>query len=259
VVLRACNRHACAYQDAGAVAGRNAEAAGFSNAARRRWQSFHPNKRTVHDEILRLGFVGRITPEKGVRLFLEIERALEASGYREFQILFVGDGSEVTWLRQNLKHGEFLGVLSGEDLARAYANMDWFVFPSKTDTFGNVIQESAASQVAAVVTNEGGPQDLVVDGVTGHVAQCNDDFIRKVVELCGDRGKLQKIGAAAREKVYETSWDNAFEMCYKAYRHCLPENSKLMGHLSTARDYFRAETASLAENVVHGPAFMSRR
>jgi phosphatidylinositol alpha 1,6-mannosyltransferase len=197
---------------------------------------FHPNKRTAHDGLLRLGFVGRITPEKGVRLFLEIERALEASGYREFQILFVGDGSEVTWLKQNLKHREFLGVLRGEDLARAYANMDLFVFPSKTDTFGNVIQESAASAVAAVVANEGGPKDLVVNGVTGYVAESNDDFVRKVVELCGDHGKLQKMGAAAREKVYGTSWDNAFEMTYKAYRHCLPESSKLMGKSSNSSD-----------------------
>jgi phosphatidylinositol alpha 1,6-mannosyltransferase len=106
---------------------------------------FHPRKRSVRDGILRLGFVGRITPEKGVRLFRDIERALETAGLSEFRILFVGDGSEVAWLKQNLRHGEFLGVLRGEDLARAYANMDLFAFPSRTDTFGNVIQESAAS------------------------------------------------------------------------------------------------------------------
>jgi phosphatidylinositol alpha 1,6-mannosyltransferase len=186
---------------------------------------FHPNKRTVHDEVLRLGFVGRITPEKGVRLFQGIERALEGAGYREFRILFVGDGSEVGWLKENLKHGEFLGVQRGEDLARAYANMDLFVFPSKTDTFGNVIQEAAASQVASAVTNEGGPQYLVAHGVTGFVAESDDDLIHKVLGLCGDRMKLNAMGAAAREKVHGTSWDNAFEMTYLAYRHCLPEIS----------------------------------
>lgn len=185
---------------------------------------FSPQKRTVQDDTMRLGFVGRITPEKGVRLFQNIERALEAAGHREFRILFVGDGSEVAWLKQNLKHGEFLGVLRGEDLAHAYANMDLFVFPSKTDTFGNVIQESAASQVGAVVTNEGGPQHLVAPGVTGLVAETNADFVNKVVALCGDTEKRRAMGKAAREKVYGTSWDAAFEMTYLAYRHCLPKS-----------------------------------
>ena len=184
---------------------------------------FHPEKRTVQDGVLRLGFVGRITPEKGVRLFQKIELALKSAGHRDFQILMVGDGSEVGWLKQNLKHAEFLGVLRGEDLARAYANMDLFVFPSKTDTFGNVIQESAASQVASVVTNEGGPKHLVVAGVTGLVAESDEEFVRRVVELCWDRERLSKMGIAARERVYGTSWDAAFEMTYEAYRYCLPE------------------------------------
>jgi len=190
---------------------------------------FNPQKKTVRDDILRLGFVGRITPEKGVRLFQLIERALEDAGRTEFRILFVGDGSEVAWLKQNLKHGEFLGILRGEELAGAYANMDLFVFPSKTDTFGNVIQESAASQVAAIVTNEGGPQHLVAPGITGIVAQSDEDFVRQTVSLCADRERLRKMGVAAREKVYGTSWDAAFEMTYQAYRYCLPENPEGRG------------------------------
>lgn len=188
-------------------------------------EQFHHCKRTVQDAVLRLGFVGRITPEKGVRLFQKIEQALEAAGQKDFRILMVGDGSEVSWLKQYLKHGEFLGVQRGEDLARAYANMDLFVFPSKTDTFGNVIQESAASQVPALVTNEGGPQHLVVNGVTGLIAQSDDDFVQKAVELSGDRARLREMGKAAREKVYGTSWDDAFDMTYLAYRHCLQGNS----------------------------------
>jgi len=98
-----------------------------------------------------------------------------------------------------------------------------FVFPSKTDTFGNVIQESAASQVPALVTNEGGPQHLVVPGITGAIAESDEAFVEKVAMLCSDREKLRALGVAAREKVYGTSWDAAFEMTYLAYRHCLPE------------------------------------
>jgi glycosyltransferase involved in cell wall biosynthesis len=126
------------------------------------------------------------------------------------------------WLKKRLKHGEFPGVLRGEDLARAYANMDLFVFPSRTDTFGNVVQEAAASGVPSVVTNEGGPKHLVVAGRTGLVARTNAEFVAKVAELALDRNRLREMGEAARERVSGVSWDGAFEKTYLAYRACLP-------------------------------------
>ena len=183
-------------------------------------EQFHPKRRTVNDGRLRLGFVGRVSPEKGVRLLREIERALESNGIGDFEIMVVGDGSEVAWLKRRLKHGVFTGVLRGEELARAYANMDVFVFPSRTDTFGNVVQESAASQVPAVVTNEGGPKHLVVPGVTGYVAGSNAEFIERVGELARDRALRQRMGRASRERVAGISWDAAFDLTYAAYRHC---------------------------------------
>ncbi len=190
---------------------------------------FNPAKRDVHDGLPRLGFVGRITPEKGVRLFARIEKQLEANGIHDFQIVMVGAGSEVGWLKHNLRHCDFAGVLRGEDLARTYANMDLFVFPSKTDTFGNVIQEAAASGVASVVTNEGGPKHLVEHGVTGYVAGNDDEFVARVVELCGNRELLRRMGEAARKRVLHVSWDTAFEMTYEAYRYCLPSAGETGG------------------------------
>jgi len=183
-------------------------------------EQFHPRRRTVKDETLRLGFVGRITPEKGVRLLLQIEKALEAKGLRDFEIVVVGDGSEVNWLQKRLKHGRLTGVLRGDDLAQEYANMDVFVFPSRTDTFGNVVQEAAASQVPSVVTNEGGPQHLVVPGITGYVAGTNDEFVARVLELASDVELRKRMGTAARERVSGVSWDAAFDLTYAAYRHC---------------------------------------
>jgi glycosyltransferase involved in cell wall biosynthesis len=185
-------------------------------------EQFNRKRRTVHDETLRLGFVGRVTPEKGVRLLRDIETELVNRGLDNFRILIVGDGSEVMWLKKRLKHGEFPGVLRGEDLARAYANMDLFVFPSRTDTFGNVVQEAAASGVPSVVTNEGGPKHLVVAGRTGLVARTNAEFVAKVAELALDRNRLREMGEAARERVSGVSWDGAFEKTYLAYRACLP-------------------------------------
>jgi phosphatidylinositol alpha 1,6-mannosyltransferase len=188
-------------------------------------EQFNPQHRTVNDGILRLGFVGRVTPEKGVRMLRKIEQALEESGLKEFRIIVVGAGSEVGWLKRRLKHGEFTGVLRGEALARAYANMDLFVFPSKTDTFGNVVQEAASSGVPAVVTNEGGPRFLVVPGETGYIAEQDSDFVAKVVQLAHDRDLIKQLGAAARQRMAGISWDAAFDKTYAAYRHCLPEQS----------------------------------
>jgi phosphatidylinositol alpha 1,6-mannosyltransferase len=186
-------------------------------------EQFNSRHRTVRDGTLRLGFVGRVTPEKGVRLLQKIEKALIESGLKDFQILVVGAGSEVAWLKRRLKHGEFTGVLRGEDLARAYANMDLFVFPSRTDTFGNVVQEAAASGVPAVVTNEGGPRHLVVHGVTGYIAEHDWEFLARVVELAHDQQALKRLGRAAREKMAGISWGAAFEKTYAAYEHCLPK------------------------------------
>jgi phosphatidylinositol alpha 1,6-mannosyltransferase len=186
-------------------------------------EQFNPKHRTVNDGTLRFGFVGRVTPEKGVRLLRKIEQALLESGLKDFRILVVGAGSEVAWLKRRLKHGEFTGVLRGEELARAYANMDLFVFPSRTDTFGNVVQEAAASAVPAVVTNEGGPRHLVAHGETGYIMEQDCDFVTRVVDLAHDREALKRLGKAAREKMAGISWDAAFEKTYAAYHYCLPK------------------------------------
>jgi phosphatidylinositol alpha 1,6-mannosyltransferase len=184
-------------------------------------EQFNPARRTQHDGMLRIGFVGRVTPEKGVRLLAKIEQALETAGIRNFELIVVGAGSEISWLKRHLRHGLFTGVLRGDDLARAYANMDLFVFPSRTDTFGNVIQEAAASGVPSVVTNEGGPMHLVVEGVTGMVAASDEGFVARVVELSRDPERMRVMGAAARKKVLGASWDKAFDHVYAAYEHCV--------------------------------------
>jgi phosphatidylinositol alpha 1,6-mannosyltransferase len=143
------------------------------------------------------------------------------AGVNNFQISVVGDGSERAWLQQNLRNGDLAGILRGHFLAEAYANMDLFVFPSRTDTFGNVIQEAAASGVPAIVTSEGGPRDLVTQGVTGYIAANDAEFLQRVVELCRAPERLRSMGEAARERVLGASWDAAFEMTYTAYRYCL--------------------------------------
>jgi phosphatidylinositol alpha 1,6-mannosyltransferase len=199
-------------------------------------EQFHPRFRSVNDRILRIGYVGRVTPEKRVRFLVELERALLASGHSNFLILVVGDGSERPWLERNLKHGVFTGVLRGHFLAEAYANMDLFVFPSRTDTFGNVVQEAAASGVPSIVTTHGGPKYLVVPGVTGFVAATDADFLAKVVDLAFRPERLREMGDATRDRIIGASWDSAFEMTYCAYRFCQrnPEHTRPSGGASSS-------------------------
>src|SRR5207302_3419988 len=88
--------------------------------------------------------------------------------------VFVGDGPYLKDLRQLLPDAAFTGYLAGLDLARAYASSDVFLFPSTTDTFGNVILEALASGVPCVVSDQGGPKDLVVHGITGFITRALD-------------------------------------------------------------------------------------
>jgi glycosyltransferase involved in cell wall biosynthesis len=182
---------------------------------------FCPSRRDRQDGIFRLGYVGRLMREKNVRLLVEIERALIDSGVSDYQFVIVGQGDERAWLEQNLLRAEFTGVLHGEDLARAYANMDLFVFPSRTDAFGNVVQEALAAGTPALVTSQGGPKFLVNPGVTGYVAENDRDFIARALLLARDREKLPRMRLAARQAACGASWDRVFEEVWESYEICL--------------------------------------
>lgn len=179
---------------------------------------FNPARRTVNDGILRLGYVGRITPEKNVRFLRDLEIGLQAAGVPPFRFLVVGDGSEKEWLEQNLNAADVPGILRGEQLAEAYANMDLFVFPSRTDTFGNVVLEAFASGVPAIVTNGGGPKFIVKDGVTGLISANDAEFIAHTARLLKDQALRQSMASAALLQARGESWDSVFETVYDGYQ-----------------------------------------
>lgn len=178
---------------------------------------FSPVWRTADDNVFRFGFVGRLRAEKNVRLLAELEKKLLAAGKTNFKFLIVGEGDEREWLEKNMRGAEFTGFLAGEQLSEAYANMDVFVFPSETDTFGNVIQEANCSGVPAIVTNHGGPKFIVQHGKTGYIAETIDDFAKFSLELMENSDKLEKMKKASREFVIAHSWDTVFEKVYEAY------------------------------------------
>ena len=183
--------------------------------------AFSPEYRSRTGEEFVLGFCGRLSIEKNVFLLARIRTELLALGITNFRFLIVGHGKEEGWLREHLPNAEFTGVLRGHDLARAYANMDLFVFPSHTDTFGNVVLEAFASGVPAIVTPDGGPASIVRDGVTGRIVP-DGEFAAAVAGILAEPAKLAEMRSAARAHALTASWDSVFEGVYAAYEGILP-------------------------------------
>ena len=191
---------------------------------------FHPAKRNRNpeDRDLVLGFVGRLSVEKNVALLAQVQEELERMGVTNFRFLIVGHGGLQDWLRERLPRAEFTGVLKGEALAEAYASMDLFVFPSHTDTFGNVVLEALASGVPAIVTPDGGPRTIVHDGVTGRVVS-DADFASAVAAVLADPARHAQMRHAARSYALTASWDSVFEGLYAAYETMLPARVQSAG------------------------------
>jgi glycosyltransferase involved in cell wall biosynthesis len=103
--------------------------------------------------------------------------------------------------------------------------MDVFVFPSHTDTFGNVVLEALASGVPAVVTPDGGPRSLVHDGRTGLIAQ-DAEFSSAISRVLSDPVLHADMRANARQFASSASWDAVFEGVYAAYQPILQAAAK---------------------------------
>jgi glycosyltransferase involved in cell wall biosynthesis len=187
---------------------------------------FHPMRRTRKDDKIVLGFCGRLRVEKNVGLLPQIEEMLLAEGARNFEFLIVGDGSERGPLSARMKNAKFTGVLRGEALAEAYANMDLFLFPSWTDTFGNVILEALASGVPCVVTSGGGPKFLVEEGKSGCVTSSDAKFIAAAASLVRQPEALARLRQGALHTNLVQTWDDVFEELYRQYAECLQLSRK---------------------------------
>jgi glycosyltransferase involved in cell wall biosynthesis len=179
---------------------------------------FHPTKRNRPDDDRDqvLGFVGRLSVEKNIAGLVQVQDELEQMGHRSFRFLIVGHGGDEAWLRERLHRAEFTGVLRGEALSTAYANMDLFVFPSHTDTFGNVVLEALASGVPAVVTPDGGPKTIVRDGETGRIVS-DAEFASAIAGILGDPARHAAMRKCARAYALTAGWDSVFEGVYAAY------------------------------------------
>ena len=193
---------------------------------------FSPRRRTSQSEVFTLGYVGRLTPEKNVRLLAEIEKKLLATGCGPFRFLVVGDGLDRQWLQAHLKTAEFTGFLSGVDLARAFADMDLLIFPSETETYGLVVIEAMASGVPVAVSNVGAPKYQVRHGIDGFVADDADCYVAAAMQLMGDAQALDQMRHSASEASKSRTWAHTFEELYSRYALWLasPDHERYQNH-----------------------------
>ena len=166
---------------------------------------------------VRLLYVGRISREKDLDLLATAYRQLRDEKL-PVRLFLVGIGPYLETLQKNLPDAIFAGYLEGEQLATAYASADVFVFPSTTDTFGNVIIEAQACALPVVVSDLGGPAELVEDGVNGLITKAHDveSFVQGIRKLVENPLLRTEMGRRARQGVIDRSWPSAFQKFWAA-------------------------------------------
>jgi len=176
------------------------------------WQKFGEHNGAVH-----LLYVGRISKEKDLDVLAQAYRQLRDEGL-PIQLYLVGDGPYLQALHEAMPEAIFTGYLRGKELAAAYASADVFVFPSTTDTFGNVVIEAQASGVPVIVSDTGGPKELVEANVNGVVTKSHDveDLVRAIRDLVNDKRKRDQMSRQARQAVIDRSWPGAFRKFWAA-------------------------------------------
>jgi phosphatidylinositol alpha 1,6-mannosyltransferase len=163
-----------------------------------------------------VGYVGRLAAEKQVR------RLAELADLPGISLVVVGDGPELPFLRQQLPGATFTGMLTGPDLARAFASLDVFVHTGVNETFCQTIQEAQASGVPVVAPAAGGPLDLVDHGRTGLLYDPADPgALRGVVrQVAGDASLRRVLAANGLARVANRSWADIVDELI--VRHYLP-------------------------------------
>jgi glycosyltransferase involved in cell wall biosynthesis len=155
-------------------------------------------------------YVGRLSAEKGLSLIAPIQRHLHRRGVAH-RFVFVGDGPMRATLQRECPDGLFLGTMPHHGVGIPMASGDLFLFPSATDTFGSVVLEAQASGLPAIVSDRGGPRELVDTGVTGHVCPSHDAaaFAEAAIPLLRDAGRRAAMSQAARTLGVNRPWSEA--------------------------------------------------
>jgi len=170
-------------------------------------------------------YVGRVSREKGLAMLVSAFKELVDSG-AALELAVIGDGPYREEMEASLTGYPtiFTGYLAGEQLQRGYASADLFVFPSATDTFGNVVLEAQASGLPVVVSDQGGPRELMIDGETGAVFQAGvkNSLTAAIRALISDPERLSLMGQSARRFTLSNAPDSS--QTYSTILHLDPQD-----------------------------------
>jgi glycosyltransferase involved in cell wall biosynthesis len=188
---------------------------------------FSPGKRStamreawrVSDRRPAILYAGRISSEKGLSLLESIGSLLHRHGVAH-RFVLVGEGPLSQELRERLPDAVFTGRLAHPEVAVAMASADMFLFPSDTDTAGNVVLEALACGLPVLVSNIGGPRESVGHGETGFVCRSADtlDFASRAQQLLNNRGLRASMSQRARAYALGRTWKASLEPLFDAYR-----------------------------------------
>ena len=156
--------------------------------------------------------VGRLAPEKNLKVLIDACEAMRRRQPRT-KLVFVGDGPARQALQARCPSAVFAGTRTGGDLAMHYASGDLFLFPSLTETFGNVTLEAMASGLAVVAYNYAAAAAHIAHGRSGLLAPYDNavEFERLSADLVADRGRIADLGLNARRCSEELDWDRVIQ------------------------------------------------
>ena len=156
--------------------------------------------------------VGRMAPEKNLDQVLKTYEALKSTG-QAFKLVMVGDGPLKEQFQKRYPEIIFPGMLSQTNLAAYYASSDLFIFPSQTETFGNVTLEALASGIPVLAFDCAAARDWVQTGVNGWlIAENNPEgFAAQAVTIFNSKDLLDQITQSTRQQVVHLDWDQIAE------------------------------------------------
>lgn len=193
-------------------------------------EAFHPDFRSVSwreqngiksDDIAVL-FVSRLVWEKNLELYADVVKSATEKN-RNIKAVVVGDGPAMDGMKKLLPGAVFTGFLKDKELSEAYASCDIFLFPSDTETFGNVTLEAMACGLPVIVADAPGGKSLVVEGKNGFVANVKkqDKFLHHVLQLAEDQELRNRMGTSSREISLQYSREAINNQLLNDYRDAL--------------------------------------
>jgi glycosyltransferase involved in cell wall biosynthesis len=216
------------------------QAAGFENlrivARGVDTQLFHPGQRSASlrlqwqadENTVVLLSVGRLAAEKNLDLIVNVFHTLARCG-RQVKLVFAGDGPYRAKLQADCPEAIFMGMCSHAELAHIYASADLFLFPSLTETFGNVTLEAMASGTPVLAFDCAAATEVIEEGHNGWLVQGENDerYVQKAVEITQDKATLKTAKSHAAESIRPWDWQEIVSQVEVIFRNALTTGSKV--------------------------------